>query len=65
MNDVIAQHRFRAVIEHHTAAGAKAIRRWTSFIVATLFLRKQKRFLFISDGSVQTEAISNSLFGAN
>ncbi|MCK4788508.1 MAG: Eco57I restriction-modification methylase domain-containing protein, partial [Desulfobacteraceae bacterium] len=31
----------------------------------TLFLRKQKRFLFISDGSVQTEAISNSLFGAN
>jgi len=33
--------------------------------LVTLFLRKQKRFLFILDGFMQTEAISSPIFGAN
>lgn len=31
----------------------------------TLFLRKQKRFLFNLDGFMQTETVSNPIFGAN
>ena len=35
------------------------------FVLDTLFLRKQKRFLFILDSLMQTEAVSKPIFGAN
>ena len=37
----------------------------SGWVVTTLFLRKQKQFLFTLDGFMQTEAVSNPIFGAN